>query len=377
LTELLRQAHHRYEDPLSRVWISGAERLGFRIERTSQVYASSDGRGTIYIGTDETLDADDSLAQMILHELCHALVEGETGQRQVDWGLGNHIGQNPWREHACLHLQAYLASWAGLRDFFAPTTDFRMSFWASLPRDPFFASPETGGRRERSGVAARIGAWRASRYPWAPHLWDALKASASIAMVVVKTIDIDASMDSSSVNSPCIRTDREKNDQLPSLWQTVTEPPELHPTAHAPIAPYYSEFHCADCAWVFTQRGLQRCQQAPGYRLAGTISACMRFEPANELDCQTCGACCREAYHSVEIEKREAVVRRYPDFIIHHDTRLTLRREGPRCAALSGGHSPTEPYCCSIYDSRPRTCHEFAKGSAHCLDARRRVGLSL
>jgi Fe-S-cluster containining protein len=32
---------------------------------------------------------------------------------------------------------------------------------------------------------------------------------------------------------------------------------------------------------------------------------------------------------------------------------------------------------CVIYDDRPRTCREFTLGSAHCLSARRKVGLSL
>ena len=69
-----RTPRHRYEDPLDRVWIGAAERIGFTVRRSADVYASTDGRRTIVIGTPETLDPDDCLAQMILHELCHALV---------------------------------------------------------------------------------------------------------------------------------------------------------------------------------------------------------------------------------------------------------------------------------------------------------------
>ena len=194
MTEFLRQPTHYYDDPLSRVWIACAEAVGFRIVRTPDAYASTDGRGTILIAVDGMFDPDDSLAQMILHELCHALVEGEDRESKIDWGIGRAIGKNPWREYACLRLQAYLAGRVGLRDFFAPTTDFRVSFWNSLPDDPFYAPPEAGGRRERSCVAARLAAWRASQPRWAQHLNQALAASASIAAVTPRQIPPDKNL---------------------------------------------------------------------------------------------------------------------------------------------------------------------------------------
>lgn len=95
MADCLRRPNHRYHDPLALIWLRCAERIGFRVRRTPEVYASADGRGTISIGTDEILDPDDSLAQMIFHELCHALVEGEAGWRQPDWGLGNAVGRIP------------------------------------------------------------------------------------------------------------------------------------------------------------------------------------------------------------------------------------------------------------------------------------------
>jgi hypothetical protein len=373
MTEFLRRPQHRYDDPLSRVWSACAERTGFRIERTPHAYASTDGRGTILIGIDEMLDPDDSLAQMIFHELCHALVEGEAGQSKVDWGLGVSGGANPWREHACLRLQAYLAGGVGLRDFFAPTTDFRVSFWNSLPADPFTAMPEAGGRRERSCVAARLAAWRASRSPWSPHLQDALAASAAIAALVPRTTGA-AAADSRAAAEPSAGVDPSV---LPSLWTTVNVAPPLHPAGHAPLAAYHAGHGCADCAWSSIQRGTHRCRHAPGVRLTDKAPACTRFEPSAELDCQTCGACCREAYHSVEISRREPLIKRHPDLILSFPTHLKLRRDGDRCAALAGGRTVTEAYACTIYEDRPRTCREFAKGGAHCLDARRRVGLSL
>jgi hypothetical protein len=364
MTEFLRRPRHRYDDPLAAIWIACAGRVGFRIERTPHAYASTDGRGTILIGTDDLLDPDDSLAQMIFHELCHALVEGEAGLERVDWGLGGTGGRYPWREHACLRLQAWLAGGVGLRDFFAPTTDFRVTFWESLPADPFAAPPETGGRRERGCVAARLAAWRASRAPWAPHLQQALAASAAIAGAVSGAAEPGRAPVGSAA--------------LPSLWTTVAEPPPPHPAGHAPVAAYHVGRGCADCAWAYTTgRGRRRCRHAPEVRLPDAAPACARFEPAAELDCKSCGACCREAYHSVEISARDPVNRRHPELVVVLDTHRKLRRAGNRCAALAGGETSTASYACAIYADRPRTCREFTQGSAHCLDARRRVGLSL
>lgn len=358
MTAFIRQPTHHYQDPLARVWIACAERVGFRVERTRDAFASTDGRGTILIGDDSQLDPDDSLAQMILHELCHALVEGEAGEAQQDWGLGYAIGGNPWREHACLRLQAHLAASVGLRDFFAPTTDFRVSFWNSLPADPFAAPPAAGGRRERSCVAARLGAWRASRPRWAP-LHQALASSAIIAGATPRTMVSDRAAERAS------------------LWSEVATPPYRHPAGHAAIAAHFAEHGCADCAWSRTERHHRRCLHAPDLRLPLDAAACSRWEAASELDCLTCGACCREAYHAVEVGERDAVNKHHPELVLVQANRRKLRREGNRCAALLGGHAADQAYTCAIYSHRPRTCRDFTLGSENCLDARRRVGLSL
>ncbi len=357
---------HRYEDPLGRVWLVAAERLGFRVERSPDVYASTDGRRTIFVGTDDTLDPDDSLAQMILHEMCHALVEGEDAESRVDWGLDNQTERDAAREHACLRLQAYLTGAHGLRGLLAPTTDYR-AFWDGLGDDPFAVPEADGGRREASAIAARVAAWRASRSPWAPHLQEALAATASIAAAVPLIGGVAAPGAAGAA----------------SLWSTITAPPPLHPLGHAPVAPPApsgAPRTCGECAWAARapgSRAAQRCYHAAHARLDPTWPACTRFEPAAELDCLTCGACCREAYHSVEISRREPVIKRHPHMVVVHDTYLELRRDRERCAALTGGRTPHEGYACNIYDDRPRTCREFTRGSKNCLDARRRVGLSL
>jgi hypothetical protein len=369
MNDFLRQPTHRYEDPLSRVWIACAERIGFRVERTPHAYASANGRGTIQIANDDMLDPDDSLAQMIFHELCHALVEGEDGEGRQDWGLGNSAGANPWREHACLRLQAYLSDSVGLRDFFAPTTDFRVSFWNSLPADPFAAPPEAGGRRERSCVAARQAVWRASLPRWAP-LRQALASSAVIAAATPRTVPAEALAEARSTGEAPV-------EPMPSLWSEVATPPGRHPAGHATIAWHFVGHGCADCAWSFAERGIRHCRHAAELRVPDDAWACNRWEPAAELDCLTCGACCREAYHAVDVTSREAVNKRHPDMVVVSGGHRKLRREGDRCAALCGGHAPTEAYACSIYADRPRTCRDFTLGSENCLDARRRVGLSL
>ena len=43
------------------------------------------------------LDADDSLAQLVLHEICHLLVQGPAHRDQNDWGLDN-TGASPFDE---------------------------------------------------------------------------------------------------------------------------------------------------------------------------------------------------------------------------------------------------------------------------------------
>lgn len=352
---------HRYQDPLSLIWITCAERVGYRVARTTDAYASTDGRRTLLIGVDATLDADDSLAQMILHELCHALVEGEEGERQQDWGLDNTGARHLWREHACLRLQAYLAGRFGLREFLAPTTDFRARFWNTLPADPFAAAEHSGGRRERSCVAARRAAWRAGQPRWAPHLDTAFAATATVAEAVRS-----AGGERAGGGGP-----------LPSLWSTAAAPPPAHPAGHAPAALYHDARGCIDCAWSDRARGALRCRHAPARRLPADAPACMRWEPATALDCRACGACCREAYDAVEIGARERVLERHPQLVIVRETHRKMKRDGDRCAALAGGRDAQESYACAIYADRPRACRDFRPGSANCLEARRRAGMSL
>ena len=126
--------------------------------------------------------------------------------------------------------------------------------------------------------------------------------------------------------------------------------------------------------------GRARPPNGDGARTARGHPACAHWEAI--VDCRTCGACCREAYHSVTVSMRDPVVWQEPDLIVRHGPRFEIRREGSRCAALvrsvdRDGLAGKARYALqSIYENRPRPCREFAAGGRHCLDARRRVGLS-
>ncbi|HAZ41025.1 MAG TPA: YkgJ family cysteine cluster protein [Methylococcaceae bacterium] len=356
----VRSATHAYQDPLEHIWIRCAQRIGFEIVRTPEAYASFDGKGRILIATADQFDPDDNLGQMIFHELCHALVQGEEGELEVDWGLDNTRIGHPWREHACLRAQAWLGDQYGLREFLAPTTDYRVSFWNRLGDNPLDAPETEGGFRERSVVAARLALTRSQLPRWRQPLKEALLQTQQIARVLSEA--------PSSASDP---------DNLPSLWSTFKEGPTRHSVGIAAILPTTQNPGCAACAWSFHHRGALRCRHAPQIRLSPNEPACAAFESRTRLDCQTCGACCREAYDSVEVSERDPVRKSHPEMVIRQGGRLKLRRENTRCAALAGGRTAQEPYSCSIYPGRPRTCRDFTQGSENCLAARRKVGLSL
>ncbi len=355
-----REVTRRYIDPLAQVWLDAARRIGLRVTRTPDTYASTDGRGTLAIAVDRELDPDDSLAQMIFHELCHSLVEGEQSFTAPDWGMDNTGPDHDWREHACLRVQWVLTGRHGLRTLFAPTTDFR-TFWDGLSGDVL------ADRTDPSVQSAIAGLRRADHPPWAPALTDALLATARIAT--------EAARFAAPPKAPTL--------ELLPLWTATVPAPAPHPTGlPARVAAGVPDATCGSCAWRYESRGRVRCRQADthiaGARIDDAWPACERFEAA--LDCQTCGACCRAAYHSVEVSPRDPVIKKQPQLIVKRETYLEVLRSGDRCAALHGGAleaGTTTRYHCAIYDDRPRTCRDFTLGSEHCLTARRRVGLSL
>jgi hypothetical protein len=172
----MRKITRTYGDPLDLVWLHAATRMGMRVERSAEVNASWSGDGVLTIGTHETLDPDDSLAQMILHEACHALVEGPESLGKLDWGLQNNPDKKA-HEHACLRLQAALADQVGMRAFFASTTMFR-AYYDALPADPLAEGNDPA-------IAMAREAWeRANSGPWGEVLREALNRTAQIAQAL-------------------------------------------------------------------------------------------------------------------------------------------------------------------------------------------------
>jgi hypothetical protein len=207
-----RRVGHCYLDPLDQIWLTTAQRIGLRVERSGEVYASTDGAGTLRIGAGDTLDADDCLAQMILHELCHALVEGPGSFTRPDWGLENVDARDVAREHACLRTQATLAGRHGLRALLAPTTDYR-AFYDQLAEDalaPLPANAALAVPDDPSIALARAALARAHEPPWAPHLEAALRATQAIAGIVA-SFATDA--------------DEPPAGSLPPLWRRIARAP--------------------------------------------------------------------------------------------------------------------------------------------------------
>ncbi len=331
-----RKIRHQYRDPLDTLWLEIARLIGIDVVRTNDAYASSDGSGELQIANPSHLDADDSLAQMIFHELCHSLVGGRDSFDRVDWGLGSSgVGPDVTAEHACLRTQAFLADRFGLREVLAPTTDFR-SFFDKLPADPLTpgSAPST--------VAAKIAIARAATKPWAPHLEKALESTYAIAIAGRELWPSD------------------------SVLAAVTEARPRHP-----FGGHLSRdraLHCGSCAFRDHSGECSR------FGLPALVNepACDGHELA--FDCSDCGACCREGYDSVTIDDDDPVRRVHPDLVVAQATYFEIRRAGNRCSALQGTMGS---FSCKIYSDRPRCCAELERGGPHCLNARQRVGLSV
>jgi hypothetical protein len=155
-----KKTHALNDSVIEQIWIEAAARCGLRVERTRDAYASTDGTGVIQIGASETLDDDDSVAQLVFHELCHALVQGEENLRAPDWGLDNTSERDLVAEHACLRLQAHLADAQALRALMTPTTVSR-AYYTELPAFPLDGGDEACVRAVRGARWARALLWQA------------------------------------------------------------------------------------------------------------------------------------------------------------------------------------------------------------------------
>jgi hypothetical protein len=123
------------------IWLAALTEAGFMLVRDPAAYVSYDGRGAISVSPDEEMDEDDHLPQILLHELCHHLVEGDASRHAPDWGLDNMSDADRVRELAALRVQAWLADQHGLRALMVATTDFR-PYYEALGADPLRDGPD-------------------------------------------------------------------------------------------------------------------------------------------------------------------------------------------------------------------------------------------
>ncbi len=208
-----------------------------------------------------------------------------------DWGLDN-VAEHVVREHACLRFGAQLAERFGLRALMAPTTDYR-AYYDALAADPL--APD-GDPATPIASAARA---RFDASTWRAPIEEALARTPRC-----------------SAEARCIRSDFRSG-----------------PAAET----------CGSCAWLYVGgRGapVARCRQsgADGRRRSADRAGASRLRAlgaARRLP--LCGACCREAYHSVTVSVRDPVVWQEPDLIVRNGHRFEIRREGERCAALKVG----------------------------------------
>ena len=372
----------RYVDPLDHIWLSAAAELGLRVRRSPHGYATTDGKGELAIAPPEELDSDDCLAQIILHELCHALVQGEDSFQKPDWGLSNDSESAQYQgdtvaEQACLRLQATLLRPHGLRRLLAPTTDFR-SFYDALPRDPL---KSVAG--DPAVLLAIRGLSLAARPPYRRVLQDALLATATVVSALCKATQRQKE-GAVVYDAAAAQGVSPASAQLPSVWQLLPLGKR-----HKSGLPLSDGMHsappgatCGSCAYAQKpasdrRSATWRCQRTANDDRKGLVidpeaTGCSLYQAS--LDCQECGACCRHAYDIVEVSRSEPMVTRQPQLIERKGKQLRILRdpEKQRCAALSGPE--LGPFGCTVYHDRPATCRDFSSGTYRCQDARRRVG---
>lgn len=338
-----RRVQYRYRDPLELIWLTAAERLGMRVERSDEVYASWDGHSVLTIARRHHFDADDNLAQMIFHEICHALVAED--RTRVDWGLDNEDPAHLVYEHATHRVQAALSQPYGLREFMAVTTEWR-PYWDALPERPLDDGPDP------AIPLARRAHRRSQSDPFRGVLGAALEATAQLAQIARAWCGDD------------------------SLWartrgRNVTGL-LLDPKGN----------RCGDCAWAYTQRGKtlycrrSKTSERGAVAVPAEEPACEGWEPRlTAEDCAPCGACCRQGFDLVQVRPREAFNKKHPELVSESSLGLYVSRPDGRCRALRGD-GESAPYRCAHYDDRPHSCAEFPVAGDACLLARRRVGLS-
>jgi hypothetical protein len=344
---------HRYEDPVELIWIRAATDLGLEIQRSAEAFASYDGKGTLTIAEDSYFDADDCLAQMIFHEICHWLVAGRRGKHVADWGLSNTDDSDLILEYAAHRLQAALSAPFGLREFMAVTTDWR-PYWDALPEDPLRDGDDP------AIAIAQTASHLARLPPFEPVLTRSLSATAAIADAV-----------------RCVA-------KPSSLWSVARARHRL-----GSLLADSEASRCGSCAWAVSEKSgvsgnprLSCRQHKPPGKTAPAVDfdeqACERWEPKFAAeDCGSCGACCRQGFDLLTVSTRDPFRNLHPELVqLRDDGEHCVPRPGGVCVALDGDGAESNPYRCRHYATRPKNCADFEVAGDACLLARRRVRLS-
>ncbi len=337
---------HHYEDPVDLIWLRAAADLGLKIRRSADAYASYDGKGTLTISVSVDFDADDSLAQMIFHEICHWLVSGIHAKDRPDWGLSNTSNRDLVYEYACHRLQAVLSAPFGLRAFMAVTTTWR-SYWDALPEDPLKDGDDPAIKIAQAGFQL------AQTQPFESVLQRSLTATAVIADVVRGVADTS------------------------SLWNVTRGRHRL-----GSVLSDSKDLRCGSCAWAVSGKSDLRCRQhkrqgKPAPPVSSDEQACERWEQQLTIeDCGSCGACCRQGFDLVPVSGRDPFKKLHPELVQLHNGEYIVPRPDGICVTLDGDGAASTPYRCRHYATRPKNCVDFEVAGEACLLARRRVGLS-
>jgi hypothetical protein len=134
--------------------VAAAAEFGLRVERAAGSWVSyRAAQRAIVVAPDQELDPDDCLLQIVLHELCHWMVQGPAAVAYDDWGLDNQTADDEACEHAALMLQRTLLAPRALVDVLEPTTEFR-AYYRELGFDPPTCAASTA-------ASAGLDRWRA------------------------------------------------------------------------------------------------------------------------------------------------------------------------------------------------------------------------
>ena len=84
-------------------------------------------------------------------------------------------------------------------------------------------------------------------------------------------------------------------------------------------------------------------------------------------DCLACGTCCfstLDTYVRVTGDDHARLGEAADRLVVFSGNRAYMRMEGGRCAALA---VEGERFVCTVYEARPETCRDLARGSPECL----------